>query len=252
MDLRRIAGWAGLVSAVLFIISLVLTFSAGAPPALDDPAQKVTQYYQDNRSMLQLNGIIGFSTLFLIPLWFVPIYRWIRDRSWATGAGTPATAATADEEAGTWATIALTGFIATGAIVGVQTGVAGAIASGIEDELGGSDPTVTALFDVYNGLGAAFGVTFALFALGLAFAGKGTAFLPSWASPVLLVLALTSFLSMLGPFTEADFFAILGLVSFVLFIIVVIGSSLRLLGGARPTTGTTTTTGTPPTTGTTT
>ncbi len=246
MDLRRIAGIAGLVTAALFILTIVLTFAAGAPPALDDPAQKVSRYYQDNRSMLQLTGIIGFLTQFTIPLWFIPIYRWIRDRSWSRGATGAASTGTADEEAGTWVTVALAGFIATGAIAAVQTGIATALASGIEDELGGSEPTVTALFDLYNGLSAAIGALVAVFAVGLAFAARGSDFFPSWASPVLLVTTVLSLISIFAPFTEADFLGILGLVAFVLLIVVIIGSSLRLLGGAR-----TTTTGTP-TTGTTT
>ncbi len=246
MDLRRTAGLAGIISGILFVISLILTFSAGQPPALDEPASKVTQYYEDNKSMLQLNGIIGFITLFLVPIWFVPIYRWIRDRAWARGGA--GTTTTTDDDAGAWITLAFGGFIAAGALVGAQTGVATALTMGIEDELGGNDATVTALFDLYNGLGAAFGVVFALYALGLALGARATEYFPSWASPVLLVVTLTSLLSIFGPFTESDFFAILALIAFVLFIVVIIGSSLRLLGGARPSTGTTGT----PTTGTTT
>ncbi|MFN2588780.1 MAG: hypothetical protein ABR613_11785 [Actinomycetota bacterium] len=184
MNLRRIAGAAGLISAGLFLLTIVLTFSAGRPPALDESAREVSSYYRDNSSMLQLNGVIGFITLFVIPLWFIPLYRWIRDRAWA-GGSTGTSDARSDDDSGTWATIALAGFIATGAVSAVQTGVATALAQGIEDELGGNDATVTALFDLYNGLGAAVGALFALFALGLAYAARGTGYLPSWASPVL-------------------------------------------------------------------
>ena len=256
MTLRRIAGLAGLVTAVLFALTIILTFAAGAPPALDDPAPKVSQYYEDNRSMLQLSGILGFLSLFTIALWFIPIYRWIRDRSWAAGGTAPGTAAatttardtataggvagaTAEDDTVGWATIALAEFIATGAVAAVQTAVATAIASGIEDELGGNDATVTALFDFYNALGAAVGVLIALFTVGLAFAARGTDFVPTWASPVLLAVAVLSLLSMLGPFTESDFFAILSLLAFILFIVVLVGSSLRLMGGAGAGRGTT-------------
>ena len=230
MSLRRIAGIAGLVSAALFILTIVITFAAGAPPALDDSAQKVTSYYEDNRGMLQLNGVLGFLTLFTIPLWFVPLYRWIRDRAWASGGATTGRDdVAANDDEGGWATIALAGFITTGAIAAVQTAVATALAQGIEDELGGNEATVTALFDLYNGLAAAIGPLFALFALALAYAARGTGYLPDWASPVLLVTAALALISTLAPFTESDFIGLLGLLAFILFIVVIIASSLRLM-----------------------
>lgn len=242
MDLRRIAGLAGLLASALFILAVILTFAAGQPPALDESAQKVTRYYQDNRSTLQLTGIISFLILFIIPFWFIPIYRWIRDRSWATSAGAGTTpGGRAEDETGTWATLALAAFIATGVVNGVQTAVATAVASGIEDELGGNDATVTALFDLYNGLGAAIGPFFALLSVGVALVARGTPLFPNWSTPVLGVAAILILLSTFAPFTEIDFLAILGLIGFLLFIAVIIGSSLRLLGAAGSPTTTTTT-----------
>ena len=249
MNLRRLAGAAGLLSAALFVLTIILTFVAGAPPALDDPVQDVASYYEDNQGLLQVNGIIGFITLFTIPLWFIPLYRWIRDRAWAAGgggagasaaatpapAGTTAAAAgggTADDDAGVWATVAFGGFIATGAIAATQTGVATALAQSIED-IRGSDEVVVALFDTYNGLGAAIGPVFALFAVGLAFASRGTGLLPNWTRPVLLVAAVLSLISILAPFTESDAIGLLGLLAFVLFIVALIGSSLSLLSAPR-------------------
>lgn len=259
MNLRRLAGLAGLVSAALFVLTIVLTFVAGAPPALDDPVNKVASYYEDNRGLLQVNGILGFITLFTIPVWFIPLYRWIRDRAWIAGdAGarvTPAGASTAasggsaaaagrggagaDDDAGVWATIAFGAFIATGAVAAVQGGIATALAQSIED-IRGSDEVVLALFDAYNGLSAGLSPLFALFAVGLAFASRGTGLVPEWCRPVLLVAAVLGLISILAPFTESDVLGLAGLLSFVLFIVVVIASSLALLrpaattGGATP------------------
>ncbi len=240
------AGLAGLLSAALFLLTIILTFVAGAPPALDDPVQDVANYYEDNQGLLQVNAILGFITLITFPIWFVPLYRWIRDRAWAAGGTGPGasaaatttatpgstavagTAGTAQDDAGVWATIAFGSFIATGAVAAIQGGVATALAQSIED-IRGSDEVVLALFDTYNGLSAALSPLFALFAIALALAARGTDLLPNWTRPVLLVAAVLALVSMLAPFTESDALGLLGLVGFVLFIIVVAGSSLSLL-----------------------
>lgn len=240
MNLRRVAAVAALVTAALFLLSIILTFAAGTPPALDDSARKVAAYYEDNQGLLQLNAVITYVSIGLIALWFVPIYRWIRDRAWVAGdAGTAARPAAGDES-GTWATIALTGFIATGAVAAAQTGVGGALAQSIEDTRG-SDEVVTALFDTFNGLGSAIGPLFALFLAALAMSSRGSGYLPGWTSPVLLVAAGASLISMLAPITESDAVALVGLFAFLLFIVVLAASGLTLLRSAAGETTRTTT-----------
>ena len=240
MNLRRVAAVAGLVSAGLFLLTIIITFAAGAPPALDDPAKDVASYYEDNQSLLQINGAIALVGTALIALWFVPIYRWIRDRGWVARdrAATGATAPAAGDDAGTWATIALAAFIATGAVVAVQGAIGVGLAQSIEDTRG-SDEVVTALFDAFNGLGAAIGPLFALYLFALALSSRGTGYLPNWTIPVLYLASALSLITVLAPQTESDALGIAGLAAFALFIVVIAASSLTLM---RPDAGTRSTT----------
>jgi hypothetical protein len=225
MNLRRIAAIAGLVSALIFLLTIIITFAAGAPPGLDDSAGEVATYYEDNQGLFQLSSVITFVGFFTVPLWFIPIYRWIRDRAWISGEATRPAAA---DEAGTWATIAFGSFLVTGAIASVQTGITAALVQSIEDTRG-SQEVVTALFDSINSLAAGVGAAFALFLIALAMAARGTDYLPSWASPVLLIAGLLSIISIFAPITEVDVLALAGLLAFALFIIIIGSSSIRLL-----------------------
>ncbi|HEX2121531.1 MAG TPA: hypothetical protein VHL59_07805, partial [Thermoanaerobaculia bacterium] len=79
-DYGRIAGAAGIVSGVLLILLVILTFAGGAPPALDESGQGVINYYQDNEGLSKLGGILGFIALATVPVWFIGIYNALRDR----------------------------------------------------------------------------------------------------------------------------------------------------------------------------
>ena len=202
-DYGRLAGMFGVLTAVLILILIIITFAGGAPPALDAPSQEVINYYQENEGLSKLGGILGFIVLATAAIWFLGVYSVLRDR------GTAALEA--------WPRLGLTGFIVTGALVGTQGAVALGIALGAKDEFQGAPPVAGALFDLYNGLGAAIGVVFGLFLLatGISLARAGG--YPAWWSQMLYVAAIASFISFLAPFTEQDAFALIGLLPLVLF-----------------------------------
>src|SRR5918992_1111520 len=140
MDYQRIAASAGLLSAALILVLIVVTFAGGAPPALDDPAQKVLSYYKDNRSLSLFGGAIGFILLGLIPVFFLGVYALLRD------ALAP--------NIQVWPRLSLVALIVTGAFVGVQGSAALALALGAKDEFGGAPPVTGAFDSLFNPLAA--------------------------------------------------------------------------------------------------
>jgi hypothetical protein len=221
MDYQRIAASAGLLSAALILVLIVVTFAGGAPPALDDPAQKVLNYYKDNRSLSLFGGAIGFILLGLIPVFFLGVYALLRD------ALAP--------NIQVWPRLSLVALIVTGAFVGVQGSAALALALGAKDEFGGAPPVAGALFDLYNALAAAIAVVFALFLFAVGVATDRAAGYPKWWSQMLYIGAAVSLIAFLAPFTNSDFLAILGLLPLIIFAVWIALASLAMQRGTRGT-----------------
>jgi hypothetical protein len=221
MEYRRLAAGAGLVSAALLLVLIVTFFAGGAPPALDDPAQKVLNYYKDNRSLSLFSGFIGFILLGTIPIFFLGVYALMRDGLAAT--------------LQTWPRLALVALIVTGAFVGVQGSAAFALALGAKDEFGGSPPSAGVLFDLYNALGAAIAITFAVFLFAVGYATARSAGYPKWWSQMLYVGAAASIVSFLAPFFNSDVLAYFGLIPIIAFAVWIAVASLAMQRGVRGT-----------------
>lgn len=214
-DYGRIAAYAGIISAILVGLSIVLTFAQGAPPALDDPADKVLKFYKDNKDMVKFGAILGFLSLVTIPVWYLGLYSALRDR---LTAGTEA-----------WPRLGLTAFISTGAVIAVQTGVILALALGAKDEFDKAPAVGGALFDIYNGLSAGIAVLFGLLLIATAVAVDRAGGYPKWWSTILYVAGLASFISFLAPFIDADVLAYVALITVILFIVFMVVTSMAML-----------------------
>jgi hypothetical protein len=221
MDYRRLAAAAGLLSAALLLVLIVTFFAGGAPPALDDPAQKVLTYYKDNRALSLLSGFIGFILLGTIPIFFLGVYALLRDGLAAT--------------LHTWPRLALVALIVSGAFIGVQGSAALALALGAKDEFGGSPAAAGVLFDLYNALGAAIAIVFAVFLFAVGYAMSRSPSYPSWWSQMLYVGAAASIVSFLAPFFNSDILAYFGLIPIIVFGVWIAVVSLALQKGVRGT-----------------
>lgn len=236
-DYGRLAGAAGIVSGVLLILLVILTFAGGAPPALDDPAPDIINYYQDNEGLSKLGGILGFIALATVPVWFLGIYGALRDRGASAG-----TVAASDNVA--WPRLGLVALIVTGALVAVQGSAALALSLGAKDEFQGAPAVAGALFDLYNALAAAIAITFGLLLAAIGVALQRSGGYPNWWATLLYIGALASFISFFAPFFEADPLAFFGIIPVLIFAIFALASGMAL---NRPAAGGTTTT--TPTTG---
>ena len=238
-DYGRIAGAAGIVSGVLLILLVILTFAGGAPPALDDPARDVITYYQDNEGLSKLGGILGFIALLTVPVWFIGIYSALRDRA----AATSGVAGTAAADTVAWPRLGLVALIVTGALVPVQGAAALALSLGAKDEFQGAAPVAGALFDLYNALSAPIAIVFGLFLLAIGVALQRSGGYPNWWATLLYVGALASFISFFAPFLEADALAYFGLIPVLILAVFALASGMAInRPGTTGTTGTTTTT----------
>jgi len=226
-DYRRIAATFGLVTAVLILLLIVLTFAGGTPPAIDSPSQEVLRYYQDNEGLAKIGSIIGFLILVTAPLFFLGVYSMLRGRG------------SANEE--TWPRVSLTAFIVTGAVVGTQGAVGLALALGAKDEFDGAPAVAGGLFDLYNGLGAVIGVVFGLYLIATAVSLQRAGGYPAWWSTLLYVAGAASFLSFLTPYTEVEALALIGIIPILLFGIWAAAAGMAM---NRPGATTTTTTAT--------
>lgn len=214
-DYGRVAAYAGIVSAILVGLSLILTFVQGAPPALDDPADKVLKFYKDNVELVKLGAALGFLSLVAIPTWYLGLYSALRDRL-STGADA-------------WPRLGLTALIATGSVIAAQTGVILALALGAKDEFDKTPAVAGALFDIYNGMAAGIAVLFGLLLIATGVAVDRAGGYPKWWSTILYVAGVASFISFLAPFLKADALAYAGLVTVILFIVFIVVTSMAML-----------------------
>lgn len=216
-DYGRIAAMFGLISAVLIALSIIITFASGAPPALDDPADKILNYYQDNEGLVKLGGIVGMLSLLAVPIWYLGVYSALRDRGTTAG--------------DSWPRLGLAALIASGAVIGVQGAVVLALGLGAKDEFDQAPAVAGALFDVYNGLSAAIAVLFGLLLIATGVALNRAGGYPNWWSSMLYIGGIASIISFLAPFTNADFLAYFALVAIITFIVFAAASSMAMMRG---------------------
>ena len=232
-DYRRMAGLAGVVSAILLTLGLILTFAQGAPPALDGSSEDIAQYFADNEGLGRIAGLFSFLPILTVPVFFIGWYLLNR------GEGTSSAGATAT---GAWARVALLSLIVLGVLSTIQGSAALAIVMGVKDEFGGQPAIAGALFDLYNAVGAGSALAMALLLWSVAQCHRdGRDGSPSWLPMALLVGAVAALLSFLAPFTELDALAFAGLLAFIVFIVWIAVAGLGLLrsAGGVPMTDTT-------------
>ncbi|MDQ3940243.1 MAG: hypothetical protein M3238_02705, partial [Actinomycetota bacterium] len=164
-----------------------------------------------------------------VPIFYLGVYSYLRGGDRSLG----------DE----WPRLSLVALIVTGALVGIQGAATLSISLGVKDEFGGQPAIAGALFDIYNAVGAAIAVSFALFLVATGVAFARTRAVPTWWSQLLYVAGVASLISFLAPFTEIDALAFVGLLAFVLFIVWVAAATMWLM---KPVVGAGTSTTAPP------
>lgn len=209
-DFRRVAGMAGVISAIALLLGLVAGFAQGAPPALDASSQEITTFFSDNEGLARMAGLLNVLPILTLPIFFAGIYVLFRD----SGAAAGPRGVLGDG----WPVAALIAFIALGVFSTIQGAAAFAITLGVQDEFGGQPAVGGALFDLYNAIAPASALSMALLLWSIAMCNLRAGTGQPWLKTLLYVGAAAAALSFFAPFLEIDALAYFGLLAFLIFI----------------------------------
>jgi hypothetical protein len=201
---ERYAAVGGVVFVVLNIIGALLP---GAPPAADDSAAKITEYFRDHTGAIEAAQVfLGVGTIGLV-WWFGSLWRMM---------------VRAEDGRPRMAIVALLGLAAAAGLVLLSGALTSATALRIDDVGGGSRffyvlagvVIATAGFGIVAFLGAVCALNYR------------TNFMPQWIT-YLGWLAAAGFLgATLGSVSDNAAFLVLGFVSFLLWCVWIIGVSV--------------------------
>ncbi len=212
---KKVAGWSGLATVVLFVVGL---FLGGEGPAFSDSAADVREWFEDNEAMVAWttwSGALGFAFLFLL---FASGLRSILG---------PAD----DGSQGMFSRWSFAGAL-TFVAVGGASSAFWAVLGQEEIRAVASDETVKTLAAFDTLLFAAvvpWGI--AVFLLGASVVILQSGVMAKWLAWLGLAVGLLFAVGTLWPFTgdDAGFLAILTLIGFIGFLIWVLGASIAMI-----------------------
>lgn len=179
MDFKKVAGWAGIITVVLFVLNLILS---GNPPAPEDGVGAMSDYLADNEGLHNLGFL--FAVIVVIPItvffagFLIPFFRSDREHNEAFGV------------------IIFAGFLVFGVGAGIGQAATGAML--LRGGGGLSDSTLQALWDLQAmGYGSAL-IAVTVFAGGVAVAVSRRGVMAAWVGRL---SALVSLMGLLGLFT---------------------------------------------------
>ncbi len=196
---QKLAGAAGILFVVLTLVS---AFIVSPPPSADESPAKFLEYFDDNRTVLLVQMIIGFIAAIPAVLFLSGFWNLVRGE---------------EAEGGIFATTALVGFVLAGAVVLVATGWIGALGylgdgNGLDE---GNARTLSLLGSVL--CNSAIFAGFATFEGGSALVLLNGSAFPKWLGWAGLVVSLLGLLGMFSIGREG-FFAPFGPASFLAFL----------------------------------
>lgn len=214
----KVGASAGIVAAVLLILSFVLGPS-GTPPGFDDSAREVQTFIQDNHSEMQTQVALGFATLFAFAWFLGSVFYRLR----------------AAEPAARLSAVALAGGLVL--IVGGTIGTC-AQAAATYHAASLDANTVRALWDLSVFGFLFFAVGFAVIAAASGALAIRAQALPSWLCFYSVLAAVYAFVvGLVGSFSETGAFSpsdgVLGLIVFLLFIVWLLAMGVTLVREPR-------------------
>jgi len=200
----------GLLAGVAFVaLNVVGLVTAGAPPARDASAEKITKYFVDNASGIKLGAIVfGFALIFGL-WWLGSLWRVI---------------GTLEESGPRLALIAVIGFVMSGAIASMAQALFAAPALRI-DSLSATGELVWSIGYVAYSLVMA---TTAAHMLALAALVMWKKFLPVWMAWLALLSAAACAVATVGAGSESGVLLVLQMIGFLSWMLWVLISSVLL------------------------
>jgi hypothetical protein len=213
MKWERYGALAGILAIALIVASVVV---AGSPPKTSDSAEKILKYYRDNEGGLKASAFLGGLVTIPILVWAAALWATLRR---AEG-GQPGLAVAA-----------VLGLVLTGTL----QAVAGSINATVALELKSVGPAEAKFFYVLTfGLGAAGAFGIAVLVLATSVMALRTKVFPAWLGGAGLALGGVLILGGASIASTSDGFAVLGLVSILLWALWVIVLSVLMFRAKEP------------------
>jgi hypothetical protein len=201
--------YAALGGVWFVVLAVVSSFIAGAPPDVDDSAQKISDYFNDHAGAIQASQLIGGLSALGLAWWFGSLYR---------------TMTRAEDGRARLSIVALFGLLFAGAMVSVAGAISSAVAMRIDD-VGDASPFFYLLTMVLVAT-AGFGIVIFLGAVcALAYRTK---LWPQWINILGWVAALAFLVGTIGTATDTQAFYLFGLIGFLLWSIWILVISVRM------------------------
>lgn len=219
MSFRRVAGWAGVVAMIAFVVG---SFMVPQPPAIGDSATtaaKISSFYSDHHAGLWTASLVLGLGFALIVVWAAGL--------WAATAGAERAAGEA------WA---IAGLVGVGGVV-----ILGVLSTAINDALAlldglpGDPGTVAALYGINNAVAALTGVVAIPAVVGFSLAGARAGLMPAWLVALGLVGAFLSAIGTPAAFvTSTTLWAFIGLAGFLVAMVWILVTAILMARASSP------------------
>jgi hypothetical protein len=215
MDDAKWERYAALGGVAFVVLSVVGTFIAGAPPAADDSAVEIAEWFADNPGAIQASQFLNGLSLIGLTWWAGSLFR----RMLRAENGRPRLSI-----------VAIAGLIFGGTFALVSGAIMSATALRI-DEIGDSAQVFYTMSMVLLST-SAFGIVAALAAISAL--SLRTKMLPQWLTFLGWLVALLFLIGSIGSATDSAAFGFFGFAGFLVWCIWILGVSFEIWN--RPTT----------------
>lgn len=209
MDDAKWEKYAALGGVAFVVLSVVGTFMAGSPPAADDSAAEIADWFSDNAGAIQASQFVtGLGVIALI-WWSGSLFRKM---------------ARAEEGRPRLSVVAIVGFVFGGVFALMCGAIMSATALRI-DEIGEGAQVFYAIASVTIAT-SAFGIVAALSAVNAL--SLRTKMLPQWLAYAGMLAAVLFLVGSIGTATDAGAFMFLGMLGFLVWSIWILGVSYEM------------------------
>lgn len=209
MDDAKWEKYAALGGVAFVVLSVLGTFIAGSPPAADDSAGEIAEWFSDNTGAIQASQFINGLSLIALTWWAGSLFRKL---------------ARAEDGRPRLSVVAIVGLV----FGGVFAMAAGAIQSATAlriDELGEGSQVFYSLSIVCLST-SGFGVVTALSAINAL--SLRTKVLPQWITYVGLLAAVLMLIGTIGSASDAGAFMVFAIMGFLVWAVWILGVSYEL------------------------
>ncbi len=214
MDDTRWERLAALGGFAFVVLAVVGTFLPGAPPAADDTAKKIGDYFRDHSGGIKAGQVLTGLALIALSWWFGSLWRMMRR---------------AEDDRPRLAVVALFGLAFSGVFALLSGAISSAVALRIDDLGDGGALTFYTLSSVVIAT-SAFGSV--VFIAAVSALNWRTRFLPAWITYLGWLSAALFLVASFASASDSGALAMFGMFGFLTWAVWIIGISARMWRGS--------------------